>query len=71
MQGDATRVELRAGDQALPLPSEVAPGTYSVIVTFPNGDRPFVYSELVASAGHTYEITCRASMLTCRTRELP
>ena len=71
MQGDATRVELRAGDQALPLPAEIAPGTYSVIVTFPNGDRPFVYSELVASAGHTYEITCRASMLTCRTRELP
>ena len=71
LKGDATRVELRAGAAALPLPAKIPPGTYTVMVTFPNGDRPFSYGELIASAGGSYEINCRASMLTCRTRELP
>ena len=71
LKGDATHVELRTGAATLALPAEIPPGTYTVMVTFPNGDRPFSYGELIASAGGSYEINCRASMLTCRTRELP
>ena len=67
----APNVELRAGAEVVPLPAVVAPGTYTVIVTFPNADRPFSYGALVATAGRAYEINCRASMLTCRMRELP
>ncbi len=71
LKGDATLVELLVQGANVPLPADVAPGTYTVVVTFPNADRPFAYGELVALAGGAYEITCRASMLTCRTRELP
>lgn len=71
VQGDATRVELLTRGEPIALPAEVAPGTYSVLVTFPNGDRPFVNGELAVKAGAAYEIRCLFAMLTCKTRELP
>ena len=69
--GDAARVELHTDANTLALPARVPAGTYDIVVTFPRADRPFTYGRLVATAGGAYEITCRASMLTCRTRELP
>ena len=70
LEGDATRVELLTSGEPIALPADVAPGTYRVLVTFPNGDRPFINGELTVAGGASYEIRCLFAMLNCRTREL-
>ncbi len=54
--GDAT-VSLRSGGTHIPLPGEVPPGTYSIIITPKNG-APYASGELSVSGEEPWEIQC-------------